>query len=145
MLELPNEAEQNAARIRIHAELRSGELLAALQKGYGPGRGKTSSDAKSLFAEAKDAAGISSDQASKWQQLAENPKAVRQYLKDEEKVPTTAGPPAGRATFRCRYTPRSTPTTCSSQRGSGRQAATAADIRDAARPRAAAQRQRTRR
>jgi hypothetical protein len=39
--------------------------------------------------------GISKTQASRWQQLAENPKAVERYLRDEEDVPTTAGATVG--------------------------------------------------
>lgn len=35
--------------------------------------------------------GLTRDQSSRWQQLAENPKAVERYLRDEEDVPTTAG------------------------------------------------------
>lgn len=35
--------------------------------------------------------GLSASQSSRWQQLAENPKAVERYLRDEEDVPTTAG------------------------------------------------------
>lgn len=35
--------------------------------------------------------GLSKQQSSRWQELAQNPKAVERYLKEEQDVPTTAG------------------------------------------------------
>ncbi|HLF11994.1 MAG TPA: hypothetical protein VJA26_12335 [Gammaproteobacteria bacterium] len=91
------EAEQRAARIRINAELRAGELLKGMQKAAGAAESGTKRNGSGgKVTRSNDTTtladlNISKDQSSRWQQLAENPKAVRAYLRDEDRVPTTAG------------------------------------------------------
>jgi len=52
---------------------------------------RDTSDAKTL-----EELGVSKPQMQRWQQLADDPKAVRDYLRDCEDVPTTAGAIAAR-------------------------------------------------
>jgi hypothetical protein len=91
------EAEKRAASIRIRAELKTGELLRAQEKAKGGDRGgrkpkdpRTARASNTGSKTLKDL-GISHDQSSRWQTLAENPKAVEKYLREEEDVPTTTG------------------------------------------------------
>lgn len=72
------EAEQRAMEIRIRAERRAGQLLAELQKGKGGGDQKSDHSTQhtlSDFKKAKRDAGISDDQAVRWQKLAAIPQA----------------------------------------------------------------------
>ena len=87
------EAERKAAEIRIRAERRGGELLKELEKGKGGRPPENSAQpALSLFAKAKEDAGISDDQAKKWQKLAEIPQEeFEQALKDPAAKPSTTG------------------------------------------------------
>ena len=102
------EAEQKAIEIRIRAERRAGELLKALEKQPGKRTDLTSVQATprlsedadlnsaqaapSLFAQAKEQAKISDDQAKRWQKLAEIPKdEFEQALKAPETKPSTSG------------------------------------------------------
>jgi hypothetical protein len=41
--------------------------------------------------------GISKDQASRWQTMAQNPKAVERYLRETDDVPTAARAPQAAA------------------------------------------------
>jgi hypothetical protein len=82
------EAERRAAQLRILSETRTGELMKAQEKAKGAAekgtmraaeRGKTttrSNGATVLPPKTLKGLGISRDQASRWQQLAENPTAV---------------------------------------------------------------------
>src|SRR5215813_2777141 len=84
------DAELKAIEIRIRAERKAGELLKEAEKGKG---GRNSAQAApSLFAQAKEQAKISDDQAKRWQKLAEIPKdEFEQALKDPETKPSTSG------------------------------------------------------
>jgi len=84
------EAERKAIEIRIRAERKAGELLKEAEKGKG---GRNSAQAApSLFAQAKEQAKISDDQAKRWQKLAEIPKEeFEQALSDPETMPSTSG------------------------------------------------------
>jgi hypothetical protein len=66
-----------AAQIRIKAELKAGELLVVMQNNGG--RQKQGGDRRSKSRDASlktlDDLNLSADQSSRWQQLAENPKA----------------------------------------------------------------------
>lgn len=87
------EAERKAAEIRIRAERRTGELLKELEKSKG-GRPPENSlhDANSLFSQAKEDAGISDNQAARWQQLADIPKEqFEEALSDPDTKPSTSG------------------------------------------------------
>jgi hypothetical protein len=87
------DAERKAAEIRIRAERRTGELLKELEKGKG-GRPPENSlhDANSLFSKAKEDAGISDNQAARWQQLADIPKEeFEKAILDPEERPSTSG------------------------------------------------------
>ena len=70
-------AQNRCARIKLRAERKGGELLAAIerQQGQGGGRGrrKTSADARTKFQRALKDAGISRSTASDWQLLAAFP------------------------------------------------------------------------
>ena len=90
------DAEKRAAQIRIHAELKAGELLRAREKAKGSGsnqhkrqdRSRRTTEAPKTLEEM----GVSKDQSARWQRMAEDPKAVRDYLSsDDDLVPTTAG------------------------------------------------------
>jgi hypothetical protein len=83
--------------LRIYAETKTGVLLKATQKANGQESGagrksKLSGSRVRPLNPPKTLAelGISKTQASRWQQLAENPKAVERYLEREDGVPTTA-------------------------------------------------------
>jgi hypothetical protein len=86
------DAERRAAQIRIRAELKTGELLKKAEKAKGGGdirkskehRSQRESGAKTL-----EQLGITETQSSRWQTLAENPKAVEKYLREAQDVPTT--------------------------------------------------------
>lgn len=90
------DAERRAADIRIRAELKTGELLKAAEKAKrgpskknGQGSQRERSDAQTL----KELS-ISETQSSRWQRLAENPKAVERYLRqtaNDGGIPNTAG------------------------------------------------------
>src|SRR5262245_52988321 len=101
------EAEQKAIEIRIRAERKAGELLKALEKQPGKRTDLTSVQATprlsedadlnsaqaapSLFAQAKEQAKISDDQAKRWQKLAEIPKEeFEEALKDPDAKPSTS-------------------------------------------------------
>ena len=60
------EAERQACDIRIRAEKKGGQLLRAMQKT----KGRPRTAAPSAFQKAINAAGLSKDQAKRWQQLA---------------------------------------------------------------------------
>src|SRR5262249_46058584 len=102
------EAERKAIEIRIRAERKAGELLKALEKQPGKRTDLTSVQATprlsgdadlnsaqappSLFAQAKEQAKISDDQAKRWQKLAEIPKdEFEQALKEPDTKPSTSG------------------------------------------------------
>jgi hypothetical protein len=87
------EAEKRAASIRIRGELKTGELLRAQEKAKGSGtnqhkkqdRSRRPTEAPKTLKEL----GVSKEQSSGWQALAENPKAVEKYLREWD-VPTTS-------------------------------------------------------
>src|SRR5215510_8332622 len=87
------EAEQKAIEIRIRAERKAGELLAEVNPGPGGDRKSKEHDAPLIaYAQAKETANISDDQAKRWQKLAEIPKdEFEQALKDPETKPSTSG------------------------------------------------------
>lgn len=90
------DAERKAADIRLRAERRAGVLLKDLaeaemraigpqQRAPGPGRGKASPHAT------LSEIGVTRDQSSKWQRLAQIPEAeFEAALRDPDKKPTTA-------------------------------------------------------
>jgi hypothetical protein len=98
---LNTHAERQAVEIRIRAERRAGELLNLLQSNKGGDRksedyhfASTSQPAKLISPreQARQVAGISNDQASKWQRLAEIPAPVfEQALSEPERKPSTTG------------------------------------------------------
>lgn len=96
------DAERRAAQIRIHAEMKGGQLLKATEKAKGArsqlrgstngkGSGAVRLKAPENAAKTLKELGVSETQSSRWQQLAANPKAVEKYLAETEDVPTTAG------------------------------------------------------
>jgi len=87
------EAEQKAIEIRIRAERKAGELLAEVNPGPGGDRKSKKHDAPLIaYAQAKETANISDDQAKCWQKLAEIPKdEFEEALKDPETKPSTSG------------------------------------------------------
>lgn len=84
--------------IRIRAELKGGQLYKESQKATGGDRagkksalgGRATRPANNPPKTLKEL-GISKDQASRWQTMAQNPKAVEKYLRETDDVPTTAG------------------------------------------------------
>ena len=86
------EAERKAAEIRIRAERRTGELLKELEKGKGGRPPENSLHDANGSCPAKEDAGISDNQAARWQQLAEIPKEeFEEKLADPETKPSTSG------------------------------------------------------
>lgn len=86
------EAEKRAASIRIRAELKTGEILRAQEKAQrGPAKKGSQRERPNDSPKTLKQLGISETQSSRWQTLAENPKAVEKYLRDEPDVPTTTG------------------------------------------------------
>jgi hypothetical protein len=84
------EAERKAADVRLRGERRSGELLAELARGEAGRPKKNSVQAESNFQQAKRSAGISDTQATRWQQLANVPKAqFEAALRDPDRKPST--------------------------------------------------------
>jgi len=87
------EAEKRVASLRIEAELKAGELLKVTEKARGNGSNqhrKVQSSQRERNARTLKEMGVSETQSSRWQKLAEDPKAVKRYLREEEGVPTTA-------------------------------------------------------
>jgi hypothetical protein len=86
------EAERKAAKIRIRAERRAGELLKEAERGQA-GRPKNNSlHAQSNYQEAKEQAKISDDQAHRWQKLADVPQEkFEAALADPDVMPSTSG------------------------------------------------------
>lgn len=83
------EAERRACEIRLRSERKAGELLRAMQKAKGgnPSHGTRGSDEPTLFD-----LGVSYDQSSKWQRLADVPEdEFETALSDPDKKPSTAG------------------------------------------------------
>ena len=89
------DAERRAAQLRIRAETQTGVLLRQQEKAKGGGDTRKPKEHRSNGATGATRTisdlGISKDQSSRWQKLAENPKAVERYLKAERDVPTTTG------------------------------------------------------
>jgi len=92
------EAERRCAQLRIQAELKGGLLLKSMEKSKGTRVNGKDKGGKSRLVHDERAdvrtieqLGLSATQATRWQQLASNPRAVERYLRNEEDVPTTAG------------------------------------------------------
>jgi hypothetical protein len=87
------DAEKRAAEIRITAETKGGQLLKAMSaegKRHKRGGDRKSNSRDTSLKKISDLK-LSDDQSARWQKLAENPKAVEKYLREETDVPTTAG------------------------------------------------------
>lgn len=95
------EAERKATEIRLRAERRTGELLAAMQRADAPNaQGKNQHEVishgatqpTSEYAAALESTGISRQQAHRYQELAGVPKEkFEQHLSDPDSKPTTSG------------------------------------------------------
>jgi N6-adenosine-specific RNA methylase IME4 len=94
---LNKEAEAKAARIRIRAEKKTGELLreakrSGQRRDATQGRPKASDDTTLISPVTKlSDLGVSRDQSSQWQQLADIPKETFEKALAADKVPTTQG------------------------------------------------------
>lgn len=92
------EAERKAADVRLRAERRTGELLKDLARGEAgrPPKKNTPNDAdnfsQSEYSKALDSAGLSTQSASRYQQLANVPEEqFERHLADPVRKPTTNG------------------------------------------------------
>ena len=86
------EAERRACEIRLRAERKAGTLSAALEKGAGRPSKIIGVAPKITKADTLHAAGISNDQARKWEKLAAVPaEQFEQQLADPIQKPTTNG------------------------------------------------------
>jgi len=94
------DAEKRAAQIRIHAEMRGAQLWRQQEKAKGTRgtmNGRDSSGASRMKEPEKDQPatlkqlGVTETQMHRWQQLADDPDEVLDYLHYCEDVPTTAG------------------------------------------------------
>ncbi len=81
-------AESKAAKVRIRAEKKAGELVLSAAKHKGGRPGNRSNETTGL--KLSDI-GISKDQSSKWQKLAEIPKEQFEKALEVDSVPTTKG------------------------------------------------------
>lgn len=76
-------AQNRCATLRYLAERRVGELLAAMPRGHGPGRGKKNQVAPKSFLKVLKVEGIAYDDAQTWQRYAKVPEpAFRKWLAD---------------------------------------------------------------
>jgi hypothetical protein len=85
------EAERQACEIRLRAERRAGELLKDLQKAVGGRPAKTGSSARPVSQASLKGIGISKDQSSKWQRLANVPEEIFDHELKHSPRPTTSG------------------------------------------------------
>lgn len=94
------DAEKRAATIRIHAEMQGALLWRQQEKAKGaaePGgkkngkHGKITRSPDETTCPTLEDLGVSKTQMHRWQHLADDPQAVRDYLRECEDVPTTAG------------------------------------------------------
>lgn len=81
------EAEQRACQIRLRAERKAGEMLAAMEKAKG---GRPSENRSSSTTSLSDL-GISKDQSSRWQQLANVPEDQFEAALAGPDKPSTSG------------------------------------------------------
>ena len=85
------EAEKQAAEIRIRAERKTGQLLAVSEKSEGGRPTKNQSIDTTGSTQTLADIGISKDQSSKWQQLAELPEEDFDEYLDQPGIPSTSG------------------------------------------------------
>jgi hypothetical protein len=90
-----HEAERQASRIRIRAERKAGQLLAQMNKAKGarePGTNRGLTRSCETTASTLADLGVSRDQSSRWQKLAEVPdQDFEKALADLTAMPTTNG------------------------------------------------------
>lgn len=85
------EAERRACEIRLRAERKAGELLKSMPKSKGGRPENSEQPAPSSFAKTKEEAGISDDQAKRWQKLADIPQEEFEAALRGEGKPSTNG------------------------------------------------------
>ena len=94
---LNQEAEKQAAEIRLRAEIRAGELLAEMRdagqraKPGDAGGGTDGRGVRPSVSPALTDLGITKDQSSQWQQVAAIPKRERETYIAESPIPTASG------------------------------------------------------
>ena len=89
-----HEAEKLAAEIRLRAEIRAGELLKTVERAK-PGQAGGGTDGKGVrpsVAPKLTDFGVSKEQSSQWQKLADVPKSEREaYIAESDQIPSASG------------------------------------------------------
>ena len=90
-----HEAEKLAAKIRLRAEIRAGELLKTTERakpGQAGGGGTDGKGVRPSVAPTLSDFGVTKEQSSQWQQLANIPESAREaYIAEPDQIPSASG------------------------------------------------------
>jgi hypothetical protein len=86
------DAEKKAAEVRLRAEIRAGELLKETDKHKGGRPAENQSERPTGLLKTLAAHGITKDQSSQWQKLADIPEKEREaYIAEPDQIPSASG------------------------------------------------------